>query len=1351
MELESAQTSTTTKLPMLKKGDYKMWRLRIEQYFQVQDYALWDVIENGTSFKPVAETTINDAGTSTTHIPGLYKDAKTLFAAIEIRFDGNEVTKKTQKTLLKQLYEKFSATSTESLDFIFNRLQKIVSQLVVLGVFISQEDLNLKFLRSLPSDPNSTNEVPTAYGVGTASTQSSTASTQVSTANLSDATMYAFLSNQSNGSQLVHEDLEQIHEDDIEEIDLKWQLALLSMKAKRAVNVEETPPKAMVAIDGVGFDWSYMAKDEVPTNMALIAFSDSEPKFQSYEPKSCETESKNASKKIPNELKESPYTLLVKDKVSDNIDCLVESPVVANCNYHQRERVVSRNNYSRVNHNNSTRKTYLNAHRINAPRAVLMKTGLRPLNTTRLVNTALPKTIVDCARPMSCFSKSAESTVKRPYQQKTTFTNKSFRQTFNIARPRPINTIRPRPVNTPRLNSAVVNAVRSHPQQVQKDQGCVDSGCCRHMTWNTSYLSDFKEFNGGYVTFGGGANDGRTTSKGTIYTASKDETTGILKKFIIEIENLVDKKVKVIRCDNGTEVKNSVMNDFCAMKGTERRNRTLIEAARTMLADSKLPTIFYVKAVNTACSMQNRALVVKPHNKTPYELFRGRTHALSFMKPFGCYVTILNTLDHLGKFDGKADEESINYVPVIADYILMPLWKDGLLFDSSLKNATNDKPQSSCDASNKDGNGVNKDSGPDTHEKSANSINDVNTVGPSINTASPDFDTGSLYINTDSLTVSTASPEATHADFVGDKPEGDMSKINTTYQVLSTPNTRIHKDHLLDLVIGDMKSGMDVKSAFLYGRIKEEVYVCQPLGFKDPDHPDKVYKVVKALYCLHQAPRAWYETLANYLLSNGFHRGKIDQTLFIKRHNGDILLVRVYVTDIIFGPTKKELCNEFERLMKDKFQMSSMGELTFFLGLQVKQKDYGIFISQDKCVIEVLRKFNLLDVKTASTPMEMENPWSKMQMAYTYYCQMKVNAATHKLITAGDGYCCRVSPTIYTSCIKRFWTSAKVKTVNEDVRLQALVDGKKVIVNEASIRRDLRLDDAEGTACLPNVAILEELARMGYEKPSQKLTFYKAFFSPQWKFLIHTILQCLSAKTTAWNEFSSTMASAIICLANNQKFNFSKYILDNMDDVTLAQTLIEIKEAKPMARGVIVQEPSEFRTTSSSQPSQLSHTKEKEGYKQKDFKGKNFDAVKKMFDKVYYRVNTFVAMDFEGMEGSKKTQAEVTKGSSKRAKYEVEQESAKRQRLEKEDDTAELKRCLEIVLEDDDDVTIEATPLSSKSSTIVDYKIYKKRKKSYFKIIKADGNSQNYLTFKIMFKNFNRENLEVLRSIVKTR
>ncbi|GKE70605.1 putative ribonuclease H-like domain-containing protein, partial [Tanacetum coccineum] len=155
------------------------------------------------------------------------------------------------------------------------------------------------------------------------------------------------------------------------------------------------------------------------------------------------------------------------------------------------------------------------------------------------------------------------------------------------------------------------------------------------------------------------------------------------------------------------------------------------------------------------------------------------------------------------------------------------------------------------------------------------------------------------------------------------------------------------------------------------------LYVCQPPGFEDPDYPNKVYKVVKALYGLHQAPKAWYETLAKYLLDNGFHRGKIDQTLFIKKQKGDILLVQVYVDDIIFGFTKKELCLEFEKLMHGKFQISSMGELTFFLGLQMKQKEDGILIRQDKYVTDILKKFGFQDVRTANTPMDTEKPLLK--------------------------------------------------------------------------------------------------------------------------------------------------------------------------------------------------------------------------------------------------------------------------------------------------------------------------------------------------------------------------------------
>nr|GFB31155.1 putative ribonuclease H-like domain-containing protein [Tanacetum cinerariifolium] len=166
------------------------------------------------------------------------------------------------------------------------------------------------------------------------------------------------------------------------------------------------------------------------------------------------------------------------------------------------------------------------------------------------------------------------------------------------------------------------------------------------------------------------------------FLATKDETSDILKTFITGIEYQINHKVKIIRCDNGTEFKNHDMNQFCGMKGikrefsvartpqqnrvAERKNKILIEAARTMLADSLLPIPFWAEAVNTACYVQNRVLVTKPHNKTPYELLLGRSPSIGFMRPFGCLVTIFNTLDPLGKFDGKADEGflvgySVNY------------------------------------------------------------------------------------------------------------------------------------------------------------------------------------------------------------------------------------------------------------------------------------------------------------------------------------------------------------------------------------------------------------------------------------------------------------------------------------------------------------------------------------------------------------------------------------------------------------------------------------------------------------------------------------------------------------------
>ncbi|GJZ84324.1 putative ribonuclease H-like domain-containing protein [Tanacetum coccineum] len=776
------------------------------------------------------------------------------------------------------------------------------------------------------------------------------------------------------------------------------------------------------------------------------------------------------------------------------------------------------------------------------------------------------------------------------------------------------------------------------------------------------------------------------------------------------------------------------MSEFCEKKGikreysiartpqqngvAKRRNRTLIEVARTMLADFKLPTTFWAEAVNTTCYVHNRVLVVKPHNKTPYKLFRGRTPTLSFMRPFECHVTILNTLDYLGKFDGKSNdgffigyslnskafrvynirtrkvEENLhirflgdkpivaddglkwlfdinvltkfmNYVSVVAgtnyndfvgteesigighsskeigssqDYIVMPLWKDGSLFDSSSKNASDAEPQPSSDTGKKYDEGVSKESGLDDQERPKNNTQDDNDAGPSINTASTNINTGSLNINIVNPTVTTAIIEATHDDLSGYETEVDMRNITNTYPVSSTPNTRIHKDHSLAQVIGDIQSGvltrgmtkttneqgfisavyegkthedlhtsiqeellqfklqkvwilvdlpkgkraigtkwifrnkkdergivirnkarlvaqgytqeegidydevfalvatieairlflayasfmgfmvyqMDIKSAFLYGQIEEEVYVCQPLGFEDPNNPNKVYKVVKALYGLHQAPRAWYETLAKYLLDNGFHRGKIDQTLFIKKQKGDILLVQVYVDDIIFGSTKKELCIEFEKLMHDKFQMSSMGELTFFLGLQVKQKEDGIFISQDKYVANILRKFGFTDVRTASTPMDTEKPLLKdsdgddvdVHLYRSMIGSLMYLTSSRPDIMFAVCACARfqVTPKVsHSHAVKRIFRYLKgqpklglwyprdspfdLVAYSDSDYAGASLDRKSTTgVAVGQIITFSKLEDSDGISDLPTIEIFEQLALMGqYEEASKGL------------------------------------------------------------------------------------------------------------------------------------------------------------------------------------------------------------------------------------------------------------------------
>ncbi|GJS22631.1 putative ribonuclease H-like domain-containing protein [Tanacetum coccineum] len=513
-----------------------------------------------------------------------------------------------------------------------------------------------------------------------------------------------------------------------------------------------------------------------------------------------------------------------------------------------------------------------------------------------------------------------------------------------------------------------------------------------------------------------------------------------------------------------------ITDDFSRSKGIKREYSNARTPQQNRVAERK--NMFLIKAARTM------VLVTKTQNRTPYELITGKILIISYIRPFGCHVTILNTIDHLGKFERKCDEgflvryslnskafrvynletkrveenlhitflenkpnvaekgpnwlfdldyltNSMNYQPARSenqanktagpkeanhsagtqdnndagnskieaksaqDYFVLPIWSS---YTSIVK---------SSEVKNEDTDDLLLQEGADR----TTSTNTVNTASTPVITDSPSnvFSTGGSDLNnTDPDDSQIPALEDiydnpsycifTNASYDDEGALADFTNLESTVNVSPISTSRIHSIHLTTQILGDLKSAvwilvdlpygkkairtkwvyknkkdergvvvrnkariflafasymgflvyqMDVKSSFLYGKIDEEVYVSQPPGFIDPKFPKKVYKVVKALYGLHQAPKAWYATLSTFLLKGRYRRRTIDMSLFIQKDKIDIMLVQVYVDDIIFGSTK----------------------------------------SQDKYVAEILKKFDFASVKTASTPIETHKSLTKDEEA----------------------------------------------------------------------------------------------------------------------------------------------------------------------------------------------------------------------------------------------------------------------------------------------------------------------------------------------------------------------------------
>nr|GEY72367.1 putative ribonuclease H-like domain-containing protein [Tanacetum cinerariifolium] len=963
VEEEAIEVVAAAKLPILNPNEFDLWKMRIQQYFLMTDYSIWEVILNGDS--PTLTRVVD--GVVQVVAPTTAKQR--LAKKNELKAKGTLLMALPDKHQLKFNTHKDAKSLMEAIE---KRLQKLISQLEILGESLFQEDINLKFLRRLPTE----------WRTHTLIWRNKT--------DLEDQSLDDLFNNlKIYEAELDNDNLKQIDADDLEEMDLKWQMAMLTMRARRRWHFAR---EYMSRRDARNKDTQRRKADEEPTNYALMAFtsssssgSDIESRFDvlSYKTglESVEarlvTSSKNLSK-----LLESQIT----DKTGLGYDNQVFNSIVFNCD----ELISFESNESVPTSPVLDRYKSGEGYHVVPP----LYTGtFMPFKPDLVFHDA--PTASETVHPVF----NVEPSNIKP--------NKEMSQSNMLSAP-----IIEDWSLTQKMN------LRGNLQQALKDKGVIESGCSRHMTRNISYLFDFKKSNGGYVAFGGNPKGGKITGKGKIRTSKLDfDDVYFVKELkfnLFSISQMCDKKNNVLftyteyvvlSSDFKLPDKNHVLLRVPRennMYNVDLKNivpsgdLTCLFAKYTldesnlwhrMLGHINFKTMNKLVKVNLVRGLPSK---VFENNNTCVACKKGKEHRASWSGPTWLFYidTLTQSMNYQPvvarnqhnssagiqeNFDvGKAGKESVS----TQQYVLLPLWstssKDP---QNTYADAAFDvkEPESEVHVSPNDEKVIGAEADCSNLETSITASpipttrvhkdHPVTQIIGDLSSAPQTRSMARMFKEQEPKRVHQALKDPSWIEAmqkerhqfkmqkvwvlvdlpkgkraIGSKwvfrnkkdkrgivvrnkarlvAQGHTQEEGIDYEEVFAPVARIEAIRLFlayASFMGFMVYQMDVKSVFLYGTIKEEVYICQPLGFEDPDYHDTIYKVVKSLYGLHQTPRAWYETLANYLLENG---------------------------------------------------------------LQVKQKEDGIFISQDKYVAKILRKFCLTDEKSASTPIDTEKPLLK--------------------------------------------------------------------------------------------------------------------------------------------------------------------------------------------------------------------------------------------------------------------------------------------------------------------------------------------------------------------------------------